>query len=113
SDCQKHVADLMLNGGLQPIASFFRVSDGRLEASLTGPLTLTLEGCEALCGGGYGLYPIGDILDRLIDWFVPIVLVFGNMQLPSLGFWSGVWTRWEILLTVSILSSRNLMPRAD
>ena len=48
----------------------------------TNPI-LTLEGCEQLCGSGTGWYP--DSGPRLVEWFLPIILLVSNMQFAPIG----------------------------
>lgn len=44
---------------------------------------LTIEGCEATCGKGYGFY--SDVFPRLLAWLIPIVLMVTAMPLPPIG----------------------------
>ena len=48
----------------------------------TNPI-LTYEGCQTLCGSGTGWYT--DIGPRLVQWFLPVILLVSNMQFPRLG----------------------------
>ena len=62
--------------------AFFRDSTGK---PMNGPdsLTLTLIGCERLCGASRSWY--ADIGPRLSVWLLPSLLLIGNLELSPLG----------------------------
>lgn len=48
-------------------------------------LVLTLQGCEAICGDGYNLWPSKDTLDRLLLWVLPAIILLTHFQFPPLS----------------------------
>ena len=61
---------------------FFRDSSGR-PMNDPSSLTLTLTGCERLCGAYRAWYT--DIGPRLSVWLIPSLLLIGNLELSPLG----------------------------
>ena len=62
--------------------AFFRDSTGR-PMSDPNSLTLTLNGCERLCGASRAWYT--DVGPRLSVWLIPSFLLIGNLELSPLG----------------------------
>lgn len=74
----------------------------------TNPI-LTLDGCEQLCGSGTGWYP--DRGPRLVQWFLPIILLVSNMQFAPIGM-----ERFLLILHLlgdPIDSTWSLLAKAD
>ena len=77
--------------------------------SIAANPVLTVDGCEALCGDGMGIY--SDSAPRLITWFLPIILLVANMQFANIGkkrFWmvlhllgDPIDSTWSILSKVA------------
>lgn len=45
--------------------------------------TVGLEACEALAGPGYGSYGVGNALDAIGTWVVPLLVLVGNINYAS------------------------------
>ncbi|KAK3361998.1 hypothetical protein B0T24DRAFT_99711 [Lasiosphaeria ovina] len=46
---------------------------------------LTFQGCERLCGDGYGTWAISDILLRITLWVTPAIILLAHYHFPPLG----------------------------
>ena len=81
-DCYTRTLDLIHNGSLLSNDEvFFRDNDGQAMSS-PDTLTLTLPGCQQLCGRRAWYWDIGP---RLSTWLIPILLLLGNIELSPLG----------------------------
>ncbi len=45
--------------------------------------TVGLEACEALAGPGYGTYGLGNALDAIGTWVIPLLILVGNINYAS------------------------------
>lgn len=81
--CFKTATALVKNQSLSPTSHFF-FRDTLDSLAYNGPenMTLTLEGCNALCGAEQTWYT--DIGPRLTIWLVPILLLLANVELSPL-----------------------------
>ena len=96
--CKVNVINTLKNGSLFPNENYFhRNTADKLEADPNGTITLTLLGCQALCGSGWGWFHPDDVFKRLDTWLVPILLLLGNIQLPPLGLMYRGWTIFHVI----------------
>lgn len=81
--CFADVQNGLINGSISRNDEkiFFRNRTGELESSIDNP-TLTLYGCEKICGSRRDWYP--DAGPRLNTWLLPVVLLIANMEVSPL-----------------------------
>jgi hypothetical protein len=56
-------------------------------------LVLTLPGCEHVCGDGWQLWPILDVLDHFSLWVLPAVILISHFLFPPLP-----WTNYAFII---------------
>ncbi|KAF2473602.1 uncharacterized protein BDR25DRAFT_256396, partial [Lindgomyces ingoldianus] len=81
-ECVRYVRDSLSQGILAKNATcFFRDNSGMPMSDPDYP-TVTLAGCNQLCGSSRGWYK--DIGPRLSTWLIPVVLLLSNMEVSPL-----------------------------
>lgn len=64
--------------------------------------TVGLEACEALAGPGYGTYGVGNALDAIGTWVVPLLVLVGNINYASFqrqAYWN------QLMVALSLLGN--------
>lgn len=62
--------------------------------------TVGLDACEALAGPGYGTYGVGNALDAIGTWVVPLLVLVGNINYASFqrqAYWNQVMVALGLL----------------
>ncbi|KAG4430314.1 hypothetical protein IFR05_014204 [Cadophora sp. M221] len=49
------------------------------------PLSITNEFCNSQCGEKFSWYPNNEIASRLVVWLIPVLVLMGNLHMPSLS----------------------------
>ncbi|KAL8798235.1 MAG: hypothetical protein Q9182_006841 [Xanthomendoza sp. 2 TL-2023] len=80
--CYNRTLRLLMDGFLTADDEVFARDHTGTPMSNPGSLTLTLPGCERLCGSKRGWYT--DIGPRLSVWLIPSLLLISNMELSPL-----------------------------
>jgi hypothetical protein len=80
--CYQRTLDFLGNGSLSSQDEVFYRDDAGQPMSHEDNLTLTLPGCEMLCGPNQVWYQ--DIGPRLSIWLIPILLLLSNVELSPL-----------------------------
>lgn len=64
--------------------------------------TVGLEACEALAGPGYGSYGLGNALDAIGTWVIPLLILVGNINYASFqrqAYWN------QLMVALSLLGN--------
>ncbi|MCJ1471153.1 hypothetical protein MMC07_009801 [Pseudocyphellaria aurata] len=62
--------------------------------------TVSLEACELLAGPSYGGYGLGNTLDSITTWVVPLLILVGNMNYDSFAaqkYWNQITVALHLL----------------
>ncbi|KAF8457875.1 hypothetical protein BDZ91DRAFT_785948 [Kalaharituber pfeilii] len=77
-----------------------------------GQGTLTLDGCLDLCGSNYEKYKLYEILNDIVTWDLPLLLLVGNMTWAPFG-WLDILASAAQLLGNPIGTIANLLDKLD